>query len=181
MEKKVIICRQPDHYKKSEISIDKITNLRWDFVSGGVHAKFGYYCLCGYIDYNLAVSLVKCSGHHRFGNNVAKIFIPFGINNIAPYKSGYIYLAEMAGEKPPSIISQNRPLGAPPCTKAILNEVEKRQEISRGEMRNILLKMGYKPTTILSAFRSLTKNKNLLFIGSPNSKNQLIKINNSEL
>ena len=123
MEKKVIIGRQPTDYNQSAISIEKIADVHWDYVSGGVIAKSGYYCLYGYIDYSLAKSLVSYSGRHDFGNNVARICIPKSVNSAPPYLEGYLELLAQEGTKPESIISKNQPQGAPPCTLAILSKV----------------------------------------------------------
>ncbi len=113
----VIIVRNPQSYTKSSpIDINKISQIRWDSVSGGVHAIQGWYSLYGYIDYSLAMELVDCSGDHNYGYNGAKICIPEGLNKNPPYKDGYDYLSGLAGKKPKSKIASNRPEGFP-CTK----------------------------------------------------------------
>ncbi|MCF2554373.1 hypothetical protein [Faecalicatena contorta] len=176
---KVFICRSPSDYEGGEIEVSEISGVFWDTVSGGVHKKNGSYSLYGYIDYGLAKKLVKCSGQHDFGWNQAKICIPKGKNNTPKYKSGYEILMNQAGEKPQSIISQNRPKGAAPCTKAILSILDK-SDLNRGELREILLNMGYHGNTILNAIRSLTKQGKIITIGSSYSKYQILKLRRIE-
>ena len=172
----MLICRHPSDNTINEISISEIGNVHWDNISGGTQNKSGSYSLYGYIEYSLAAKLVKCSGRHDYGYNQAKICIPKRANSSSKYMDGYKELLKQAGDPPPSIISQNRPKNAPPCTKAILGLL-KNSDLTRGELRQLLLVKGYQSNTILNAIRSLQKNEKIITKGSNYSKYQIIKTN----
>ena len=172
----VVISRAPSDYISSEVPISEIEGVMWDNISGGVKNRQSGYSLYGYISYKLAAETVKCSGRHDFGDNSAKICIPEAKNREAKYQKGYCELRKLAGEKPIGTIKTNRPEGGPPCTKRILLELEKRGEISRGELRNNLTNEGYQVMTIRNAINSLRKRSKIEVNGSPNSPHQIIKI-----
>ncbi len=148
----VIICRQPQDYHCSPISISEISGVHWDNISGGVKRKQAGYSLYGYIDYNKAVQLVSCSGSHARYDNSAKVCIPRSENKSSPYKEGYKELKKKAGEKPKNSV---RPPGTPPCTRRILHLLDGKPLITRGELRNLLCQEGYQVTTVRNAINAL--------------------------
>lgn len=175
---KVLITRASGDSSTAEISIDRIYGVHWDNVSGGIHKKNGYYSLFAYIPYQIACNCgISCSGRHRYLNSEAKICIPYKLNQSKDlYKAGYQALLDVAGPKPPSIISGNRPKEAKPCTKCILSllDVSNTQKLTRGEIRKQLYDKGYKSVTVLNAFRALLKQNKIECIGSAYSKYQII-------
>lgn len=179
IELKVWICRQPGNQYGGEYEVSKIWNPHWDTVSGGVHSRSGSYHLFGYIPYSDAKNLVKCSGRHDYGSNDAKICILKSSNSCPEYIDGYKQLVAEAGPKPTSIVSRRRPTGKPPCTKAILAELNKNDFLTRKDLRQQLLDSGYYSNTILGAIRRLTQQNKIILSGSSHSPKQIIKINGS--
>lgn len=180
MEKlKVFITRHPSDYCGDEISIDQISGVKWDCISGGVNRKQSGYSLYGYIDYSLAKDLVNCSGRHDFGYNSAKICISATSNNCPKYIEGYKILCEQAGPKPPSQISLSRPKGYPPCTKRILQILDQTTTITRKELRGIIINDGYEPVTFRNAMKRLERKSRIILQGSSCSGNQLVSKNPS--
>ena len=173
----VIIVRNPQSYTKSSpIDINKISQIRWDSVSGGVHAIQGWYSLYGYIDYSLAMELVDCSGDHDYGYNGAKICIPEGLNKNPPYKDGYDYLSGLAGKKPKSKIASNRPEGFPPCTKYILEQLRKQNKMPRLPLRKkVVDEAGYQPITWCSAIKRLQWQGKIIVVGEHYTNQMIIK------
>lgn len=169
----VVIKRQPSDGFSSEILISEIEGVKWDNISGGVNKKQSGYSLYGYISYNLAKKLVKCSGMHDFGNNMAKICIPESANR-GKYRKGYKELCERAGEKPGGIIKGKRPKGGKPCTKRILMILDEQDFIYRGELRSKLKAEGYK-VNIGGAIYELRKQLKIITEGSPQSPKQIIR------
>ncbi|MGL5436947.1 MAG: hypothetical protein ACRDBO_16485 [Lachnospiraceae bacterium] len=177
---KVVITRASVNSSSAIININDISGIKWDSISGGVHQKAGHYCLYGYIPYKLAKTCnIDCSGMHDWDNNTAKICIQQGANSNPKYQKGYNTLCSLAGEKPQSIISQNRPKNQPPCTYKILNLLEN-GTYTRSEIRAELLELGYKSGTILGAIRSLHRQNKILLCGSSNSPKQEIKLSNAK-
>lgn len=172
---KVVISRTPYDDESGEISIEKIWDVKWDSISGGVNRKQTGYSLYGYIDYALAAEKVKCSGKHNFGKNSAKICISKSKNRSAEYREGYSVLCKEAGEKPKSDISKYRPAGLPPCTKRILQKLEPMGYIMRKDLREILQLEGYQKTTIRNAIKNLERQSKIVSEGSPNSKKCIIR------
>lgn len=168
----VVICRQPRSIPKGEILVEEIQGIHWYNISGGVKSRQGAYNLYGYITYEMAVKLVKCSGTHAHYGENAKICVCFSDNKDEHYK-GYSYLERLVREKPESIISQNRPNGQPPCTKKIL-ELLSDNPTTRKELRKQLKDIGYRSQTICSALKRLHRGQRIIFDGSSYSPNQII-------
>ena len=82
--------------------------------------------------------MVACSGRHDFADNYMKVKI-LPAKKGSQYYEGYCELLEKAGPKP----STGPKLYKMPCTKRILNEIEK-EPITRGELRKKLCAEGYK-------------------------------------
>lgn len=173
---KVLIGRSPrGDSKVSEISISDISNVRWDNTSGGIQQKSSGYFLYGYISYEQAMELVDCSGSHDYYHNDAKVLIKTQKPK-SPYYLGYKKLCEMAGPKPQSRISQDRPKGEPPCTKKILLLLRSQNKKTRYALRKELLDIGYQSTTIRNAIKRLEFQEKIICDGSPYKKNQLISL-----
>lgn len=172
-ELKVFICRNPGDYQGGEISIDEISDVRWDNISGGINKKQAGFSLYGYIDYRLAAKLVACSGAHDYGDNVAKICIP-GTNSKNPdHKEGYKILSKRAGEKPKS--NRSKPSGLPPCSKRILQILDQVESITRKELRNQLIEEGYHGNTIRNIINYLKRGNRIITHGFGTSPNQIIQ------
>ena len=179
---KVIITRNQNNYIKSgEIDATIIESPRWDDISGGCKQKNSGYALYGYIDYSIAKELVDCSGMHEFGDNSAKICIPFSLNNKKEYQEGYLYLVEHAeNEKPQSKISINRPIGWKPCTKYILDMLEEHGEMTRKELREMIRsdyysgKEGYELNTIRQALKRLQRTNRVVISSNTDYDKQII-------
>lgn len=171
-ELKVCITRSPRDFISGEISVSAISGVKWDNISGGVKRNQSGYSLYGYIDYESAKKLVKCSGMHNYGNNEAKICIPASANKD---KEGYKYLCEIAGKKPSGTIKSNRPEGGKPCTVRILGELEKQGEMTRKNLRKIICDEGYQIKTFRNAINYLKRQKRISVIGEGTSPNQKIK------
>lgn len=175
----VQICRGMDG-AVADIEIEKINSVHWDDTTGGYQSNLGHYEMFGYIPYDTAVKLVDCSGTHANIAKNAKVRIckPEPKKNPADkkYVEGYNILLSQAGQKPKSIIAQNRPTGEPPCTKKIL------QLLSDGPMhreilRKKLYKIGYKKQTVLNAIRALSNtigDGRIICIGSSYSPKQVL-------
>ena len=174
-ERLVAISRGPQSTMVSEIDIKYISNIHWGYVSGGYKKKTGYALLYGMIPYEMAMKLVDCSGMHNFGGNDAKICIEERYNKDERYCAGYNELKKKAGEKPGSMISENRPEGQPPCTKKILMLLGE-GKMMRFEVRERLLEFGYKPQTIRGAIKSLHEKEMIELEGSSRSRYQAIRI-----
>lgn len=173
-ELKVCITRSPRDFISGEISVSAISGVKWDNISGGVKRNQSGYSLYGYIDYESAKELVKCSGMHNYGNNEAKICIPASANK-DKYKEGYKYLCEIAGKKPSGTIKSNRPEGGKPCTVRILEELEKQGEMTRKNLRKIICDEGYQIKTFRNTINYLKRQKRISVIGEGTSPNQKIK------
>lgn len=179
---KVRITRQAKEYHEiGEIEVGEISGVKWDDESGGYKEKYGFYSLYGYIDYQLAMELVDCSGAHEKYGSLAKICILEKLNDAIPYKEGYEYLLSKASNsKPQSKIAQNRPQGYPPCTKYILQVLDEYDSITRKELRGKLTKEiaddggGYKLETIRRALFQLVSNKKISISYEKNRNNQVI-------
>ena len=173
----ILICRQPGG-SCVEIDTSEISNPKWDNKSGGYRQKRGGYSLYGYIPYSRAVELgeegLDCSGTHEYFDDIAKVCICKVSRSDKHYK-GYTLLLKMAGDKPKSIISINRPQGEPPCTKKILMLLSDK-EMERGNLRDVLLDTGYKANTILGAINRLKRAHKIVLDGSSNSRKQKIRI-----
>lgn len=148
---KVIICRQPKSDYRGEVSVDIIRKPHWSNIAGGIQSRMNNFYLCGYIPYSVAVETVACSGLHDFGNNEAKIVICKS-HNKGKYAEGYAYLAALAGRK--SLTSPANSEKAKPCTKKILELLES-QSLTRKELREQLLDLGYRAVTYQNAVRNL--------------------------
>lgn len=173
---KVFITRHPQDYEGGVIPISEITGLKWEDQSGGVGKRHGGYCLYGYIDYNLAAKTVRCSGEHEGYHKQAKIFIPKSSNAEGDYEKGYKELLKIAPEKPESKISLQRPKGAPPCTKRILQVIGENPSITRGEIKSSLCNEGYPNTTVCNSLKTLIRNQKITTEGSSYSPYQKFKI-----
>ena len=157
MNNTVVIRRDPNSPHESECNIDLIDGLHWDCISGGSGIRHGFYCLYGYIPYELAAEQVACSGTHNLGYNVAKVCIPESVNLQEKYRDAYQLLLNLAPAKPESIISERRPVGYPPCTKMILQILRENKTMHRGDLRQNLLAVGYHHSTIRNAISYLEK------------------------
>ncbi len=147
---KVYICRSISSSKPgNECPVHEISGVKWDRISGGVHAPQKGYSLYGYIPYELGLKLLpeSCSGQHNFGDNDMKIAIPASRNENSVYREGYKMLLEKAGPKP----SSNRKSSLPPCTKRILEMAP----ISREELFKQLKSEGYTSYRISGAISQL--------------------------
>lgn len=173
-ELKVCIKRSPSDFISGEIPVSAISGVKWDNISGGVKRNQSGYSLYGYIDYELAKELVKCSGMHNYGNNEAKICIPASSNQ-GEYKEGYKYLCKIAGEKPSGTIKSNRPEDGKPCTVRILEELEKQGEMTRKNLRKIICDEGYQIKTFRNTINYLKRQKRISVVGEGTSPNQKIK------
>ena len=111
---KIIITRHGGN--SGEIDAKKISNVKWDNISGGYKIKQSGYSLYGYIPYDDALKLNLCSGKHENIADAAKIMIPRSLNSKAPYKKVYDHFVSLAGEKP--LI---RKPGQLPCTKRAID------------------------------------------------------------
>lgn len=178
---KVRITRQPKDYNKiGEINPEKIKNVRWDNISGGYEAKYGFYQLYGYIDYEDAMELVDCSGEHESLGRRAKICIVENLNKEMPYIEGYQYLLSQVLSKPKSKIAQNRPQGYPPCTKYILQVLDEYGSLTRKELREKLTKdfgnkeKGYALGTIRRALFELVKSERVSISDEKNHNQQIV-------
>ena len=177
---KVLIKRNADSFKVGEIDAEEIFNVRWDNISGGVNKRQAGYSLYGNIDYDKASDLVACSGRHGFYNSSAKVMIPANLNKEAPYREGYKYLANLAGEKPrPESEYVARKM---PCTKRILEELED-GGVERKVLRDKLQEEGYPVNRIAGALKRMVNDGRIVAQGSPNSPHQLLEIcrNRSEI
>ena len=116
---KIIVERSTGGYGV-ELDVDKLSDVRWDNVSGGYHARQRGYSLFAYLDYDSGNKLGLCSGRHYYYNNDIKIMIPKSANQDTPeHKKAYKLLADAAGEKPkPTPLTKQ---GYPPLTKYILS------------------------------------------------------------
>ena len=174
---KVVVRRGITDYVEDEVDISEIDGVHWDNISGGVHKKQGGHALYGYISYELAEKLnIKCSGRHNWGYNSAKVCIP-AVCNKGEYRKGYNSLLKQAGEKPQSDISKNRPAGQGPCTKKILYLLGQQKMFERGELRQMILDIGYGVDTFQRAIKQLEKDNKIILKGSSNSKYQKVSLN----
>ncbi len=156
---KVWFSRDPYSNKGNEYPAEKITGVRWDKVSGGLHKHQSGYSLYGYIPYkDVAELLSDCSGQHDFGDNDGKICIPASPNRKPEYRDGYKMLLEKAGPKP----SSSREHSLPPCTQRILELAP----ISRVELFKQLNNEGYTSKRISGAITRL-KNTNKITLDAP--------------
>lgn len=150
----VIVSRCPTQGLKAnrEISVDIIRRLKWTNASwepGG--SPFPYLFIKGNIPYELAMGLGIASGSHVDNNDGANVSV-LKCNNTGKYLAGYNYLSKLVGAGKSIIIS--RPKGEPPCTKKML-EILNETPLTRGEVRKLLLKMGYEAITITHAIKRL--------------------------
>lgn len=169
----VVICRAPGSGAASEYPVDRIQNPRWDHTAGGRQNRYGYYALYGYIPYEDAAKLVDCSGTHGSYGSEAKICICESDNQSPNNHAAYRKLVKIAGDKPKSIIAQNRPKNAPLCTKRIRQIMSEKKQLFRPELRNMILEEGYQLETFRRALKTLLK-KELSCQGGPNSPKQVI-------
>ena len=167
----VIICRGISNYRCAEYDADKISNVHWDNISGGVNRRQAGYSLYGYIPYEDAAELIDCSGRHNYGYNDAKVCIRASDNKSERYQDGYKLLVNQAGTKPSS---STRPSGAQPCTKRILSLLDEVGEITRSELREKLMDEGYNDTTIRNAIKRLENQWKIKMDGPSQSPRQKI-------
>lgn len=155
----IYITRNHQSYKKvSQIDISEIFDIHWRDVSGGVRRKTGSYCLYGYINYELAAKLVDCSGEHAFGDNMALVAIPAGLNSEGDNLTDFNKLLEEAGAKPVSKVSKNRPENGLPCTKFILEILDNNSGLMlRKDLRREVRNAGYLQQTFASAIYQLRR------------------------
>ena len=168
----VRICRQIDSYVCAEYPAERIQNVKWDNISGGVNKKQAGYSLYGYIPYKEAAKLIDCSGQHDFGYNDAKVCIRAIDNKDPSYKKGYNYLMKCAGTKP---YSNYNAAGLPPCTKRILLILDEKEEITRLELREKLQNEGYNNDLVCGAIKRLEKSQRITISDARNPQKRIIR------
>lgn len=171
----VEITRSHGSLKTSVVNVNELYDPRWGNKSGGYQKKHAGSSLYAYISYRKAMELVDCSGEHDYGKNDVRVLI-IKQNPKSPYYQGYQYLADLAGDKGESLISQQRPKGQGPCTKKILALLSN-GPLKRGSLRDTLCDIGYQTTTIGGALHRLKRQEKIICEGPPQSKNQLISLN----
>lgn len=174
---KVLIIRSPGQYSTvGEIDIDEIEGIHWGNQSGGVNRRHAGYSLYGYIDYDRAAELVNCSGEHGYYGSQAKIMIPASLNKRNPYAEGYKELLERVPGKP---TYHFRLAGQKPCTTRILEILQEKGPIMRGELRKLLIMEKYRKSLIMGALNRMGKDGRIIFEASgSNIQNQIILLNN---
>lgn len=173
----VCICRSPGDYEGGPYPAEKIKNIHWGCVSGGVYKRQNGLSLYGYAPYEEVMDIVACSGCHDFGYNDMKICVTATGNKDNPkYQAAYYALAEKADERSKCGIAANCPEGAPAGTKRIREIMNVRKELTRRELRNILLEEGYGSETIRKSIKNLYYQGILEVQGSWQSSAQIIRI-----
>ncbi len=167
----VIICRRPGDYEGGLYDASKIKNIHWGRCSGGVNRLQNGWSLYGYIPYEDAEELVACSGRHNFGYNDAKICVVASTNADRP---AYYRLVEMADERAGCGIAGGCPKGAPSATKRIRQIVAEKGEVSRGELKSLMLEEGYSKGVIPKAIKLLYQQNVLSLDGDSRSPKQVI-------
>lgn len=150
----VNVVRQPGDYKGGTVKLSSILDLRWDNISGGVKKKTGHYYLYGYI---YCDEIIEGEVSHSCSHGECPHYIKVCIQKNSNDKEVYKYLSEFAGEKP---ITQRQP-GQIPCTKKILEELESRDKMKRGDLREVLIKSGYQGTTIRNALKTMMNDRRI--------------------
>jgi len=178
----VIIQRTPrSSIKCNTVDIEELQDFEWSYQSGGYQESTADPYLYAKILYTRAMELVDCSGEHNFGDNLAKVLIPKGKNK-KEYKEGYNECANRAGEKPASYVSKTRPKGYPPCTKYILEILEKQpdKQMQRLELRKEVIgeypEEKYPEKTYYSAIKALKK-QGKITVPCEHYTKQIISIN----
>lgn len=173
----VLICRHPGDYEGGPFPADKISNVHWGCVSGGVNRRQNGFSLYGYAPYEDVMDIVACSGRHNFGYNDMKICITAANNKDNPkYRAAYYSLVEKADEKSRCGIAGKCPPGAPSCTKRIREIMAEKKTTTRRELRNSLLDEGYKTETIRDAIKNLRYQEFLEAEGDWRSPSQIIRL-----
>ena len=173
----VIIYRHSGDYQGSEYAADKIKNVHWGRVSGGVKKAQNGFSLYGYIPYSDAMDIVACSDRHDYGYNDAKICITATTNKDNPkYRAAYYGLVEKADEKASCGIAAHCPNGQPSCTKKIREILYQKGKIYRCDLKAELIQIGYRADTIQEAINNLHFQEVLVLEGNYQNPHQIVRL-----
>lgn len=172
----VIICRSPGDWKRGVYEADKICDVNWGRVSGGIQKLQNGWSIYGNIPYEDAEEIVACSGRHSFAT-IARICVTASGNKDNPqYKAAYYSLVEKADEKRGWGIASGCPKGKPICTKRIREIMSEVKQITRGELKEKLDSEGYARETINESIKNLHWQEILEFEGDSRSHKQIIRM-----
>lgn len=98
---KIIARKFRADYKKAEIDLSEISDVRWDFVSGwSTRVYHPWPAIYIYINYNLAMEVGLSSGSHIDVAHSAKLIVQKCDNSKKPYSDAYHFLESKAGPRP---------------------------------------------------------------------------------
>jgi len=169
-DKKVKVVRSPGSYERAVVLLENLMDIKWDNITGGYNKKCNRYYLTAKIyPSDIIEGSISCSGRHDYERFGVKIIILKKYN-----EEIYEELKKLAKNKPPEQIKHKVS-----SKKLIIEILEKRKTITRKELRDIVLKDNFKPTTFLKSFKDLIKEEIIETEGSNNSCNQIIKLKNT--
>ena len=173
---KVLISRSPSEWRKAEYDVDKIKDVEWSNIVGGLQVPQARgYSLYGKIPYKDAMGLVACSGEHNYGNNMAKICIPDKYNSRGEYKEGYEYLILEKAKNIRPKYQSFRSEEEEKCANIIQEIVSKQGEIARGKLRTYIKKThGYEAKIISKSLEHLKYQRKIKIIKKQGSNSQII-------